>query len=77
MAHRRSANVVAIDSGSGLANATIQQRLVPVRLFYDFLMEESPRAGGLLVALPARLLGLLNSFRMMRCPVPGPSTAGE
>jgi integrase/recombinase XerD len=38
--HRRGANVVAIDSGSGLANATIQQRLVPVRLFYDFLMEE-------------------------------------
>jgi integrase/recombinase XerD len=35
--------VVAIDSGSGLANATIQQRLVPVRLFYDFLMEEGLR----------------------------------
>ncbi|MFH9561472.1 tyrosine-type recombinase/integrase [Streptomyces globisporus] len=41
--HRRGANVVAIDSGSGLANATIQQRLVPVRLFYDFLMEEGLR----------------------------------
>ena len=39
----RGANVVAIDSGSGLANATIQQRLVPVRLFYDFLMEEGLR----------------------------------
>jgi integrase/recombinase XerD len=38
--HYRGANVVAIDSGSGLANATIQQRLVPVRRFYDFLMEE-------------------------------------
>lgn len=25
--HRRGANVLAIDSGSGLANATIQQRL--------------------------------------------------
>ena len=36
----RGANVVAIGSGAGLANATIQQRLVPVRLFYDFLMEE-------------------------------------
>jgi integrase len=35
--------VVAIDSGAGLANATIQQRLVPVRLFYDFLMEEGLR----------------------------------
>jgi hypothetical protein len=32
---RRGANVVAIDSGCGLANATIQQRLVSVRLFYD------------------------------------------
>jgi integrase/recombinase XerD len=40
---RRGANVVAIDSGSGLANATIQQRLVAVRLFYDFLMEEGLR----------------------------------
>jgi len=42
-ASRRGANVVSIDSGSGLANATIQQRLVPVRLFYDFLMEEGLR----------------------------------
>src|SRR6185437_13751365 len=41
--HHRGANVVAIDSGAGLANATIQQRLVPVRLFYDFLMEEGLR----------------------------------
>src|SRR5690348_5000215 len=39
----RGANVVAIDSGSGLANATIQQRIVPVRLFYDFLIEEGLR----------------------------------
>jgi integrase len=29
--------------GAGLSNATIQQRLVPVRLFYDFLMEEGLR----------------------------------
>ena len=29
--------------GSGLANATIQQRLVPVRLFYDYLIEEGLR----------------------------------
>ena len=35
---RRGVNVVSIDSGSGLANATIEQRLVPVRLFYDHLM---------------------------------------
>ncbi|BBJ37356.1 hypothetical protein SSPO_000740 [Streptomyces antimycoticus] len=35
--------MVSIDSGAGLANATIQQRLVPVRLFYDFLMEDGQR----------------------------------
>ncbi|MFE9926637.1 tyrosine-type recombinase/integrase [Streptomyces sp. NPDC005774] len=40
---RRGANVLAIDSGAGLANATLQQRLVPVRLFYDFLIEEGLR----------------------------------
>ncbi|WP_459548635.1 tyrosine-type recombinase/integrase [Nocardia sp. X0981] len=41
--HRHGGNVVSLDSGSGLANATIQQRLVPVRLFYDYLMEEGLR----------------------------------
>ncbi|MFB7958038.1 tyrosine-type recombinase/integrase [Streptomyces sp. NPDC056045] len=40
---RRGTNVLAIDSGAGLANATLQQRLVPVRLFYDFLIEEGLR----------------------------------
>ena len=35
--------MVSIDSGCGLANATIQQRLVPVRLFFDFLVEEGVR----------------------------------
>ena len=35
--------MVALDSGAGLANATLQQRLVPVRLFYDFLIEEGLR----------------------------------
>jgi len=40
---RLGPKVVSIDSGAGLANATIQQRLVPVRLFYDFLMEEGLR----------------------------------
>ncbi|MBR7839489.1 site-specific integrase [Actinospica durhamensis] len=39
----RGANVISIDSGAGLANSTIQQRLVPVRLFYDYLMEEGLR----------------------------------
>ena len=42
-AGRRGTNVVSIDSGCGLANATIQQRLVPVRLFFDFLVEEGVR----------------------------------
>ena len=41
--HRQGGNVVSIDSGVGLSNATIQQRLVPVRLFYDFLVEEGVR----------------------------------
>lgn len=41
---RRPRTVVAIDAGVGLANATLQQRLVPVRLFYDFLIEEGLRA---------------------------------
>lgn len=36
-------DVLAIDSGWGLANATIQQRLTSVRLFYDFLVEERVR----------------------------------
>lgn len=40
---RRGSNVVVLDSGAGLANATLQQRLVPVRLFYDFLVEEGVR----------------------------------
>lgn len=35
--------VVAIDSGAGLANATLQQRLTAIRLFYDFLIEEGIR----------------------------------
>ncbi|MFJ2008620.1 hypothetical protein [Streptomyces chartreusis] len=42
--HHRGTNVISIDSGVGLANATIRQRLVPVRLFYDFLMEEGLRS---------------------------------
>jgi len=40
---RHGDNVISIDSGAGLANATIQQRLVPVRLFYDYLIEEGLR----------------------------------
>lgn len=39
----RGPNVVAIDSGVGLANATIQQRLTALRLFSDYLVEEQRR----------------------------------
>ena len=35
--------MVAIDSGAGLANATLQLRLTAVRLFFDFLVEEQIR----------------------------------
>lgn len=41
--HRSGANVFSLDSGAGLSNATLQQRLVPVRLFFDFLVEEGVR----------------------------------
>jgi integrase/recombinase XerD len=40
---RRGPNVVSFDSGAGLANATLRQRLVAVRLFYDYLVEEGVR----------------------------------
>ena len=41
--HRQGPNVIHLVSGTGLANATIQQRLVAVRLFYDYLVEEGQR----------------------------------
>ena len=41
--HPRGRNIVIIDSGAGLANATLQQRLTAVRLFYDYLIEEGIR----------------------------------
>jgi site-specific recombinase XerD len=41
--HRQGPNVVHVASGAGLANATIQQRLVAVRLLYDYLVEEGQR----------------------------------
>ena len=41
--HRQGPTVVHLTSGTGLANATIQQRLVAVRLFYDYLVEEGQR----------------------------------
>lgn len=46
LASRRNpkpSNVVVIDSGVGWANATLQQRLTAIRLFYDYLIEEGHR----------------------------------
>ncbi len=37
------ANIRVLNSGAGLANATLQQRLTVVRLFYDYLMKEGLR----------------------------------
>jgi integrase/recombinase XerD len=59
---RRGTNVVALDSGSGLANATLQQRLVPVRLFYDFLGSKNGCGsrillGGAVIRLAGRVGG--------------------
>ena len=41
--NHRSGKAILIDSGVGLSNATLQQRITAVRLFYDFLMEEGLR----------------------------------
>jgi len=41
--HRRRQKIVHLTSGGGLSNATTQQRLVAVRLFYDYLVEEGQR----------------------------------
>ncbi|HEY1350404.1 MAG TPA: site-specific integrase [Ktedonobacteraceae bacterium] len=40
----RGANIRVLDSGVGLANATLQQRLTAIRLFYDSLREEGIRS---------------------------------
>jgi integrase/recombinase XerD len=39
----RVRNNTTLGSNAGLANATLQQRLTAVRLFYDYLMEEGVR----------------------------------
>jgi integrase/recombinase XerD len=41
--HLHVSNLRVLDSGAGLANATLQQRLTAVRLYYDYLMEEGLR----------------------------------
>ncbi len=39
----RGAKIRVLDTGCGLANATLQQRVTAVRLFYDYLTEEGLR----------------------------------
>jgi integrase/recombinase XerD len=39
----RGANVLIINSGIGLSNATMQQRITAIRLYYDHLIEEGVR----------------------------------
>ena len=41
--HPRGANILALDSGAGLANATMQQRVTVLRLFCDYLVEQQVR----------------------------------
>jgi len=53
---RRGANVVSIDSGAGLSNATLQQRLVPVGCFTT----SSSRTG---CAIPTGRPGALHASR--------------
>jgi len=43
-ANPRQPNVVRLDSGGGLANATILLRLAVIRLFFDYLVEEGLRS---------------------------------
>jgi integrase/recombinase XerD len=39
----QGANVRRLDSGSGLSNATMQQRITAVRLYYDYVIETGAR----------------------------------
>ncbi len=39
----RGKNIISLDSGKGLANATMQLRITAIRLFYDHLIEENIR----------------------------------
>src|SRR6266487_829435 len=41
----RGSTIRLLDSGAGLANATLQQRLTVIRLFYAYLVEEGHRLG--------------------------------
>jgi site-specific recombinase XerD len=67
---RRGPNVVAIDSGVGLANATMQLRLVAVRLFYDHLVEEGFAASVVagmasMATTPSAAILVLTSFMVL------------
>ena len=42
--NNKSNKAILMDSGVGLSNATLQQRITAVRLFYDFLIEEGVRS---------------------------------
>ncbi len=39
----KGVGVVSLDSGGGLSNSTLQQRLTAIRLFFDYLLEEGVR----------------------------------
>jgi site-specific recombinase XerD len=41
--NKRAASVITLNSGARLSNATLQQRITAVRLYYDFLVEEGVR----------------------------------
>ncbi len=41
--HPKGANLLSLESGRGLANATMQQRLTVLRLFCDYLVEKQLR----------------------------------
>ncbi|MCD2106998.1 site-specific integrase [Rhodococcus erythropolis] len=64
----RGPNVVSIDSGAGLANATTAQRLVSVRLFYDYLMEEGLRDSNPVAGADIRPVGATVGISVGLCP---------
>lgn len=41
--HRRGVNIKAMDSGAGLSNATLQQKVTAIRLFFDFVIDKGCR----------------------------------
>jgi Phage integrase, N-terminal SAM-like domain len=77
---RHGANVVSLNSGVGLSNATLQLRVTVVRLFYDFLVEEqvrdrNPVARGYRSAM-AGLAGGVWSPGSIRCRGSRPTRSG-